>query len=200
MRLSILNQHLELFKRNPQEFLHRIVTVDETWIYYYTSETKEQSKQWISLGSEESQDSSTGKVMSLFFFLTAQGVMIFIKKEKIITEQYYADLLARFNFELKKKRPHFWKKKYSSIKTLHWLTLPQSPQPNQSNCATNCCHIHRTLHDLALCNFFLFGKRFTNEEVIAETEAYFVEFDKSYFSEGKQMTSVGKNILLKGDY
>ncbi|KYM94870.1 hypothetical protein ALC62_14465, partial [Cyphomyrmex costatus] len=45
--------------------------------------------------------------------------------------------------------------------------------------------------DLALCDFFLFsnlekclgGKRFTlNEEVIAETEAYFAEFDKSYFS------------------
>ena len=47
--------------------------------------------------------------------------------------------------------------------------------------------------DLASCDFFLFpnlkkwlgGKKFTsNEEVIAETEAYFAEFDKSYFSEG----------------
>ncbi|KAG5347343.1 SETMR methyltransferase, partial [Acromyrmex charruanus] len=47
--------------------------------------------------------------------------------------------------------------------------------------------------DLALYDFFLFpnlkkwlgGKKFTsNEEVIAETEAYFAEFDKSYFSEG----------------
>ncbi|KAG5330265.1 MOS1T transposase, partial [Acromyrmex heyeri] len=47
--------------------------------------------------------------------------------------------------------------------------------------------------DLAPCDFFLFpnlkkwlgGKKFTsNEEIIAETEAYFAEFDKSYFSEG----------------
>ncbi|EFN64908.1 Histone-lysine N-methyltransferase SETMAR, partial [Camponotus floridanus] len=47
--------------------------------------------------------------------------------------------------------------------------------------------------DLAPCDFFLFpnmkkwlaGKKFSsNEEVIAETEAYFGEFDKSYFLEG----------------
>ena len=65
--------------------------------------------------------------------------------------------------------------------------------------------------DLAPCDFFLFpnlkkwlgGKKFTsNEEVIAETEAYFAEFDKSYFSEGlkKWQKHWEKCILLKGDY
>jgi len=33
---------------NPDEFLRRFITVDETWIHYFTSETKEQSKQWTS--------------------------------------------------------------------------------------------------------------------------------------------------------
>ncbi len=37
-----------MFKRNKKEFLRRFITVDETWIHYYTLETKEQSKQWIS--------------------------------------------------------------------------------------------------------------------------------------------------------
>ena len=41
-------QCLTLFKRNPKEFLRRFVTVDETWIHWYTRETKEQSKQWTS--------------------------------------------------------------------------------------------------------------------------------------------------------
>ncbi|XP_025993999.1 uncharacterized protein LOC113004563 [Solenopsis invicta] len=45
MRLLISKQCLELFKRNLQEFLHRVVTVDETWIHHYTPESKEQSKQ-----------------------------------------------------------------------------------------------------------------------------------------------------------
>ena len=27
------------FKRNKSEFWHRLITVDETWIHYYTPET-----------------------------------------------------------------------------------------------------------------------------------------------------------------
>ena len=34
---------LAFFRRNPSEFLRQYITVDETWIYFYTSETKEQS-------------------------------------------------------------------------------------------------------------------------------------------------------------
>ncbi|EGI69314.1 Histone-lysine N-methyltransferase SETMAR [Acromyrmex echinatior] len=64
--------------------------------------------------------------------------------------------------------------------------------------------------DLASCDFFfpnlkkwLGGKKFTsNVEVIAEIEAYFAEFDKSYFSEGlkKWQKRWKKYILLKRNY
>ena len=33
---------LALFRRTSDEFLRRYITVDETWIHYYTPETKEQ--------------------------------------------------------------------------------------------------------------------------------------------------------------
>ena len=36
---------LDMFKKNPDEFLRRFITVGETWIHHYTSETKNQSKQ-----------------------------------------------------------------------------------------------------------------------------------------------------------
>ena len=36
---------LTLLKRNPKKFLPRFVTVDETWIHWYTPETNEQLKQ-----------------------------------------------------------------------------------------------------------------------------------------------------------
>ena len=49
-RETTSEQCLTLFKRNPKEFLCRFVTVDEIWIHCYTSETKEQSKQWTSSG------------------------------------------------------------------------------------------------------------------------------------------------------
>ena len=43
-------QCLTLFKCNPKEFLHCFMTVDETWIHWYTPKTKEQSKEWTSPG------------------------------------------------------------------------------------------------------------------------------------------------------
>ena len=59
-------------------FFLRFITVDETWIYYFTSETKEQSKQWTSLGKPAPEDQkktktvkSAGKVMATFFGMHA---------------------------------------------------------------------------------------------------------------------------------
>jgi len=34
----ISKQCLEMFQRNPDEFLRRFITVDETWIHYFTRE------------------------------------------------------------------------------------------------------------------------------------------------------------------
>jgi len=47
-----------MFKRNPKAFL-RFVTVDETWIHHYTSETKEQSKQWTKSGESVPKKAKT---------------------------------------------------------------------------------------------------------------------------------------------
>jgi len=33
-------QILEFFRRHPNDFLSRLVTMDETWLYHYDSETK----------------------------------------------------------------------------------------------------------------------------------------------------------------
>jgi len=49
-RKTTSEQCLTLFKRNPKEFLRCFVTVVETWIHWYTPETKEQSKQCTSSG------------------------------------------------------------------------------------------------------------------------------------------------------
>ena len=44
---------LALFHRNPSEFLHRYIAVDETWIHFYTAEIKEQYKQWTVPGEPD---------------------------------------------------------------------------------------------------------------------------------------------------
>ena len=49
-RVVASEQCLGMFQRNSKGFLRRYVTVDETWIHYYTSETKNQSKIWTGPG------------------------------------------------------------------------------------------------------------------------------------------------------
>lgn len=216
MRVTTSKQCLDLFTRNPSEFLRRVVTVDETWIHHYTPETKQQSKQWTFRGESAPKKAksvpSAGKVMATIFW-DAKGIILidFLPPRKTITGQYYSGLLDRFDAKLKETRPHLAKKKvlfhhdnapahtsHIVAAKLHQLRYDCLPHPPYSP-------------DLAPCDFYLFpnlktwlaGKRFgSNEEVIAETEVYFASLEKSYFSEGlkKWQGRWEKCVALKGDY
>ena len=59
-RVTISKECLAMFNRNPNEFLRRFVTVDETWIHHNTPETKEQSKQWVSPGEHAPKKAKAG--------------------------------------------------------------------------------------------------------------------------------------------
>ena len=50
-RVACSRRIKELFLLLPEEFVFRYVTVDETWIYHYDPESKQQSKQWKPRGS-----------------------------------------------------------------------------------------------------------------------------------------------------
>ena len=52
---------LALSCRNPDEFLRRYITVDETSIHNYTPKTKEQSKQWVFKGERPPKKVKTMK-------------------------------------------------------------------------------------------------------------------------------------------
>ncbi|KAG5307266.1 SETMR methyltransferase, partial [Acromyrmex insinuator] len=65
-RVTISKQCLEMFQRNPDEFLRRFITVDETWIHYFTPEMK---KQWTSPNEPAPKKTvkSVGKAMATKF-------------------------------------------------------------------------------------------------------------------------------------
>jgi len=44
-------QLLEFFRRDPNDFLSRLVTMDETCLYHYDPEKKQQSMEWRHCGS-----------------------------------------------------------------------------------------------------------------------------------------------------
>jgi len=39
-------QLLEFFRRDPNDFLSQLVTMEEIWLYHYDPETKQQSMEW----------------------------------------------------------------------------------------------------------------------------------------------------------
>jgi len=75
-RKEISKQCLAKFNRNPQDFLRRLVTVDETWIHDNTPE----SKQWTMTGESAPKKAKTvlsaGKVMATVFWNSQEIILI----------------------------------------------------------------------------------------------------------------------------
>jgi len=52
----------EFFQRDPNDFLSRLVTMDETWLYHYDPETKQQSLKWRHSGSPRPKKNPIAKI------------------------------------------------------------------------------------------------------------------------------------------
>ena len=59
---------LQLFQRNKKKFLHKYVTVDETWIHHFTLESNRQSAEWTaaseSFPKQPKMQTSAGKILA----------------------------------------------------------------------------------------------------------------------------------------
>lgn len=215
-RIDDSERCLELFNRNKKDFLRRYVTMDETWIHHYTPESKRQSSEWTGPGESRPKrpktQQSAGKVMASVFWDT-HGILFidYLEKGKTINSDYYCALLDRLKDEIALKRPHMKKKKilfhqdnapcHKSLKTMvkfNELGFELLPHPPYSP-------------DLAPSDYWLFsdlkkmlqGKKYqSNEEVIAETEAYFEAKEKSFYKHGIEKLENRWNdcITLEGNY
>ncbi|XP_011165249.1 histone-lysine N-methyltransferase SETMAR-like [Solenopsis invicta] len=186
-RVKCCKDGLQLFRKNTQNFKRRFVTVDETWIHYYTPETKEQSKQWGT--KEESAPKkakivpSAGKIMATVFW-DSQGIILidYLEKSKTITGAYYSSLLDRLKTKLQEKCPRLAHKK-------DLFHHDNAPAHASAVVVAKLMKIGFQLvshppysPDLAPLDYYLFpnlkkwltGKRFySNKEVIAKTNAIF---------------------------
>jgi len=61
-RCQSSEQLLEIFWRDPNDFLSRSVTMDETSLYHYDPETKQQSMEWRHSGSPRPQKIPNTKI------------------------------------------------------------------------------------------------------------------------------------------
>ena len=99
---------LELFRRDPNDFLSQLVTMDETWLYHYDPETKQQSMEWRHSGSPRPQkfrvQKSAGKVLASIFW-DQDGIRLidYLPKGQTINADYYSSLLVQLKDILKEK-------------------------------------------------------------------------------------------------
>jgi len=61
-RCQSSEQVLEYIRRDPNDSLSRLVTMDETWLYHYDTETKQQSMEWWHRGSHRPQKIPSAKI------------------------------------------------------------------------------------------------------------------------------------------
>ena len=95
--------------RSKDDFLLRLVTVDESWFHYYELENKAQSSQYVGPGSTRPKkfktQPSAGKVMATVFWDTKGVIMLdFLSKSSIITGVYLANLLDQLKIAISEKR------------------------------------------------------------------------------------------------
>ena len=115
--IYVIQSCLDLFNRNLKECLHRLVTIDETSIHHYTSESKQQAMQWVGPGGIAPKilktQQSAGKVMASVFW-DSSGIFFidYLKKGKTIHSDYYCALLEQLKEEITRKRSYLLKKKY----------------------------------------------------------------------------------------
>ncbi|UYV78958.1 hypothetical protein LAZ67_17000494 [Cordylochernes scorpioides] len=106
---SYSTDNLALFEANQEEFVNRIITMDETCAHYFTPESKQQSMQWRHSNSPPPKKAKTvpsaGKVMVSVFW-DSEGVLHldFLNKGQTITGNYYANLVKQLREAIKEKR------------------------------------------------------------------------------------------------
>ena len=84
-------QRLEFFRRDPNYFLSRLVTMDETYLYNYDPETKQQSMEWRHSGSPLPKKFRVKKIrwkssrLDFFEIKTASSSVVVFQRAKLST-------------------------------------------------------------------------------------------------------------------
>lgn len=82
---------LQVSQRNSEDFHCCFITVDETWLHYYTSETKVQCKQWPTSGkftAKMSKDCSLSRESygDCFLIFLRRTLLKYLKKGETIID------------------------------------------------------------------------------------------------------------------
>jgi len=108
-RCQSSEQIVLFFRQDPNDFLSRLVTMEETWLYHYDPETKQQSMEWRHSGSPRPKkfrvQKPAGKVLASIFW-DQDSILLtdYLPKGQTINAEYYSSLLVQLKDISKEKR------------------------------------------------------------------------------------------------
>ena len=215
-RVNTSSVLLSRYNVNPENFLSRVVTGDETWVYYYDPPSKFESMKWKHAGSPRTKkfkvSRTTKKVMATVFWDTDGVIHIdYLPRGTTMNGQYYADLLVRLRESIKEKRRG---------KIRRGVLLQQDNAPVHSSKvamqSVRDCGFELLPHppyspDLAPSDFFLFsklkkelrGQRYDDDdELMLAVEGFCKGHDSPFYREGLEALPRRwtKCIESQGDY
>lgn len=210
-------QDLLQHARDDPTFMSRVITGDESWVYGYDPETKQQSSQWKSPKSPRPKKalqvrSATKSMIVVFFDIKGIVHREFVPRGQTVNAQFYCDVLRRLREDIRRKRPDQWRANnwvlhhdnapaHRALTTRAFLASKNTtvaPQPPYSP-------------DLAPCDFFLFpkmkmrlkGRRFeTVEEIQQESQMVLDSLEEEDFQGAFQAWQKRweRCIESRGDY
>ena len=163
-RAAVAQYLLETANNDPN-FLKKVITGDESWVYGYDPETKAQSSQWKSPESprpkKARQSRSNVKVMLIVFFFDHEGVVHheYAPPGQTITKDYYIEVPRQLRDAVRRKRQQLsasgdWHLHHDNAPA-HSSALVQTSLVKHR--ITQVCQPPYS-PDLAPCDFWLFSK------------------------------------------
>jgi len=120
-----------------------LMVMDETWLYHYDQETKQQSMEWRHSGLTPPQKIPSTKIRwissRLDFFWDQDGIPLinYLPKGQTIKAEYYSSLLVQMKDILKEKRRGKVARGSCSCTTMPQLTGHLQPSRNWPTWASN---------------------------------------------------------------
>ncbi len=207
---------LQRYQNDTENFLRRIVTGDEVWVYHYDPESKQESMAWVEKGTPGPVKARTrqaaGKIVASIFWDCEGPILVeYLEHKETINGQYYADQIARLHQALRYKRRG---KLTEGILLLHDNAPAHRSQVAQA--AIQQSRFFQLDHppyspDLAPSDFYLFpkmkkylrGRRYeTDDELRASVENWLETRPSGFYREGLEQlgTRLNKCFVNGGRY
>ena len=162
-RMFRIRDNLEMVS-DDGNVLKKVITGDESWVYAYDPEIKQQSSQWKRPDEprpKKARQSRSHVKSMLIIFFDCEGVVHyeFAPRGQTINKEYYDEVLKRLRDAVRRKRPRFWS---SGDSLLHHGNAPAhlSNLVQQFLAKNKIVRLRQPPYspDIAPCDFWMFPK------------------------------------------